>query len=138
MYTEEVPIYANLSITQRRYDSVYRRCTYIYPSINYTDEVRKSIQKRYLYIPISQLHRGGKIMYTEEIPLHTNLSITQRREDSVYRRGTYIYQSINYTEEIRQCIKNRYLYTPIIQLHRGGNTRYTEEVDIYQSINYTE
>ena len=25
MYIEEVPIYTNLSITQRRYDSVYRR-----------------------------------------------------------------------------------------------------------------
>ena len=78
---------------------MYRRGTYICQSINYTEEVRQCIQKMYLYIPISQLHRrgkkkyteevliytnqsitrGGKIMYTEEIPLYTNLSITQRR-----------------------------------------------------------
>jgi hypothetical protein len=51
----------------------------IYQSINYRDEVKKSTQKRYLYIPISQLHRGGKTMYTEEIPLYTNQSNTQRR-----------------------------------------------------------
>jgi hypothetical protein len=69
MYTEEVPIYTNHSITQRR-----------------------------------------KAMYTEEVPIYTNHSITQRRKGNVYRRGTYIYQSFNYTEEVRQCIQKRYLY----------------------------
>jgi len=54
-----------------------------------------------LYISINQLHRGGKTVDTEEVPIYTNHSITQRRKDSAYRRGTYIYQSINYTEEVR-------------------------------------
>jgi hypothetical protein len=79
MYTEEIPIYTNHSITQRRKDDAYRRGTYIYQSINYTEDVRQCIQKRYLYIPIYQLHRGSKTMYTEEIPIYTNQSITQRR-----------------------------------------------------------
>jgi hypothetical protein len=79
MYTEEVPIYTNHSITQRKYDNVYRRGTYIYQSINYTKKVRQSIKKRYLYIPISQLHRGGNTMYTEEVPIYTKQSIPQRR-----------------------------------------------------------
>ena len=56
----------------------------------------------------------------------------------LYRRGTYIYQSINYTEEVRQCIQNRYLYRPIIQLHRGCNTMYTEEVPIYPNLSITQ
>ena len=60
MYIEEIPIYTNHSITQRRKDSVYRRCTYI-------------------YIPIIQLHRGGKTLYTEELTISTNQSITQKR-----------------------------------------------------------
>jgi hypothetical protein len=50
-------------------------------------------------------------MYTEEVPI--------------------IYQYINYTEDVRQCIQIRYLYISIIQLHRGGKTVYTEEVPIY-------
>jgi hypothetical protein len=58
---------------------LYRRGTYIYQSINYTEEVEQGIQKRYLYIPSFQLHRGGKTVYTEEIPIYTNQSITQRR-----------------------------------------------------------
>jgi hypothetical protein len=62
VYTEEVPIYI-----------------YIYQSINYTEEVRQCMQKRYLYIPISQLHRGGKIVNTKEVPIYTNQSTTQRR-----------------------------------------------------------
>jgi len=76
---EEVPIYTNHSITQRRKDSAYRRGTYIYYSINYTVEVRQCIQKRYLYIPIYQLQRGGKTVYAEEEPIYTNHSIIQRR-----------------------------------------------------------
>ena len=85
------------------------------------------MQKRYLYIPINPLHRGGKTSYTEELPIYTKQSITQRRWDSVYRRGTYIYiyQSINYTKEVRQCIQKRYIYIPINQLHRGGKTVYS-------------
>jgi hypothetical protein len=43
----------------------------------YTEEVP-------IYIPINQLHRGGKTVYTEEVPIYTNQSITQRRWDSVY------------------------------------------------------
>jgi hypothetical protein len=93
-----VPIYTNPSITEegrqcmqnmylyipiiqlhRRQDSVYRRGTYIYKSINYTEEVRQCIQRRYLYIPIIQLHRRRKASYTEEVPIFTNQSITQRR-----------------------------------------------------------
>ena len=79
MYEEGVAIYTNQSITQRRYDSVYRRGTYIYQSINYTEEVIQCIPKRYLYIPISKLHRGGKTMHREEVPIYTNHPITQRR-----------------------------------------------------------
>ena len=79
MYEEGVAIYTNQSITQRRYDSVYKRGTYIYQSIHYTEEVIQCIQKRYLYIPIIQLHRGSMTMYTEEAPIYTNQSITQRR-----------------------------------------------------------
>ena len=101
MFTEEVPIYTNQSITQRRKDSVYRRGTYIYQSFNYTEEVRQGIQKRYLYIPIIQLHRGGKTVHREEVHI-------------------YIYQSISYTNEVRQCMQKGYLYIQINQLHRGG------------------
>ena len=52
---------------------------YLYISVNYTEEIRQGIQKRYLYIPLCQLHRGGKTRYTEEVPIYTNQSITQRR-----------------------------------------------------------
>ena len=69
-------------------------------------------------------------VYTEEVPLYTNQLIIQRRKDSVFRRGTYIFQSVNYTEGVGQCIQIRYLYIPIIQLHRGGKTVYTEETPI--------
>jgi hypothetical protein len=62
MYTKEVYIYI-----------------YIYQSVNYIEEERQCIQKTYLYIPINQLHRGVKIMYAEEVPIYTNISITQRR-----------------------------------------------------------
>jgi hypothetical protein len=79
MYTEDVPIYTDQSITQRREDNVYRRGTYIYQSFSYTEEVRQCIQKRYLYIPIYKLHRGGKTMNTDEVPLYPNHSITQGR-----------------------------------------------------------
>ena len=79
MYTEEVPIYTNYSFTQRKEISVFRRGTYLYQSINYTEEVGQCIQKRYLYIPTYQLHRGGKIMHTEEVSLFTSQSITQRK-----------------------------------------------------------
>ena len=58
MYTEEVSIYSSQSITQ---------------------EARECIQKRCLYIPINQLHRGGKRVYTEEVAIYTKQSITQRR-----------------------------------------------------------
>ena len=77
-------------------------------------------------------------MYTEEIPIYTNHLIAQRKSDNVYRRGTYIYQSFNYTEEVRQCIQKRYLYIPIYQLHRGGKTVYTEEVSIYNNLSITK
>jgi hypothetical protein len=111
MYTEEVPIYTNQIIKQRRYIPIY-----IYQSINYTEEVRQCIRKRYLHITISQLHRGGMTVYTEElhiyipinqldrgsktvyreeVPIYTNDSNIQRKKDSVNRRDTYIYQSIN-------------------------------------------
>jgi len=96
------------------------------------------MQKKYLYIPINQLRRGGKTVYTEEVSIYTNQSITQRKYDSVYRRGTYIYQSINYAEEVGQCIQKRYLYIPIYKLHRGGKTMHTEEVSIYTSQSITQ
>jgi len=64
MYAEEVSIYTNQWFTQRKWDIVYRRCTYIYQSIKYTEKVGQCIQIRYLYIPIFQLHRGGKTVYT--------------------------------------------------------------------------
>jgi len=121
-----------------RKDNVCRRGTYIYQSINYTEEVRQCIQNRYLYISITQLHRGGKTVYTEEVPIYTNQSITQRRKDSACKRGIYIYQSINYTEDVRQCIQKRYIYIPINQLHRGGRRVYTEEVSIYTNLSITQ
>ena len=68
--------------------------------------------EEYLYIPINQLHRGGKRVYREELPI-------------------YIYQSMNYTKEVTQCMQKRYLYIPINQLHRGGNIMYAEDVPIY-------
>ena len=77
----------------------------------------------YLYIPINQLHRGGKRVYTEEVPIY------------IYK---YIYQSFNYTEEVRQCIQNRYLYILINQLHRGGKKMYTEKVPIYANKSITQ
>ena len=117
---------------------MYTEEVHIYQSINYTEKVGQCIQKRYLYISINQLHRGGMTVYTEELHIYTNQSITQRRYDSVYRRGTNIYQSINYTEEVRQCIQNRYLYIPIIQLHKGGKAVYTEEVPIYTNQSITQ
>jgi hypothetical protein len=46
-------------------------------------------------------------MYAEEVPIYTIQTITQMRLESVCKRGTYIYQSINYTEEVRQCIQKR-------------------------------
>ena len=70
--------------------------------------------EEYLYIPINQLHRGGKRVYTEELAIYI-----------------YIYQSMNYTKEVTQCMQKRYLYIPINQLHRGGNIMYTEDVPIY-------
>ena len=108
------------------------------------------MQKRYLYISIDQLHRESRTGYTEEVPIYTNQSITQRRYASVHRRGTYIcqsikytggtyiYQSINYTEEVRQCIQKRYLFLPISQLHRGGKIIYAEEVTIYTNQSITQ
>ena len=79
MHTEEVHINTNQSITQRRQDSAYRRYIYIYQYINYTEEVIQCTQKRYLYITINQLHRGGRTKYREEVSIYTNNSITQRR-----------------------------------------------------------
>ena len=52
---------------------------YIYQSIDYTEEVRQCIQKRYLCITIIRLHRGGKTVHTEEVSIYTNQSITQKR-----------------------------------------------------------
>jgi len=57
VYTEQIPI--------------------IYKSINYTEDIRQCIQKRYLYIPISQLHRGGEKVYTEEVPVYIYISVDQ-------------------------------------------------------------
>ena len=138
VYTEEVPIYNNHSITQRRKDSVCKRGIYIYQSINYTEDVRQCIQKRYLYIPINQLHRGGKTVHTEEVHINTNQSITQRRQDSAYRRYIYIYQYINYTEEVIQCTQKTYLYIPISKLYRGCRTMYIDYVSIYTNHSLTQ
>jgi hypothetical protein len=41
-------------------------------TITYTEEVRQCIQKRYLYIPINQLDRGGNTIHIEEVPIYTN------------------------------------------------------------------
>jgi hypothetical protein len=116
LYTEEVPIYTNQYITQRRYYNVYRRGTYIYQWFNYTEEVRHCIQKRYLYIPISQWCRGGRQCIDKGclyIPIHQ----LQRKEDNVCRICIYIYQSFNYT---------------------GGKTVFTEEVLIYTNQSITQ
>ena len=76
MHTKEVYIDTSQSITQRKKESEYRRSIYIYQSINYTEELRLCIQKRYLYIPINELHRGSETSYTEAVPIYTNRSIT--------------------------------------------------------------
>ena len=47
--------------------------------MSYTKEVRHCMQKRYLYIPINQLHRGGNIMYTEDVPIYAIQAIVLRR-----------------------------------------------------------
>ena len=79
MYAEYVSIYTNHSITQEARQCIQKR--YLYIQINqlhrggktmYTEEVP-------IYIPINQLHRGGKTVYREEVPIYTNQSITQRR-----------------------------------------------------------
>ena len=93
-------------------------CLYI-PISQLHSEGMTGMQKKYLYIPLSQLQRGGKTVYTEEVYI-------------------YIYQSVNYTEEVGQCIKKRYLYIPINQLHRGGKTMYKEEVPIYTNPSITQ
>jgi hypothetical protein len=56
-------------------------------------------------------------------------SINYREEvrDCIQKMYLYIYQSINYTKGVRQCMQKRYLYIPMNQLHRGGKTTYTEE-----------
>jgi hypothetical protein len=33
----------------------------------------------YIYISIDEIHKGGKTLYAEEVPIYTNQSITQRR-----------------------------------------------------------
>ena len=58
MYAEYVSIYTDHSITQ---------------------EARQCIQKRHLYISIDQLHKRGRTMHAEEVPIYTNPSITQMR-----------------------------------------------------------
>jgi hypothetical protein len=102
----------------------------IYKSINYTEDIRQCIQKRYLYIPISQLHRRSEKVYTEGVPVYIYIyisrSITQRRYDNVCRRGIYIYQSMIYTEEVRHRIQKMYLYIPFDQIHRKGRTEYID------------
>ena len=64
-------------------------------------------KKRYIYAIIpgpvfGQEQKGGgipvKAVHTEEVPIHTNQSIAQRNEDSVYRRGTYIYINQSITQ----------------------------------------
>ena len=52
---------------------------YLYISVNYTEEVRQGIQKTYLYIPISQLHRGGKTRYAKK---YLYISIDQLHRES--------------------------------------------------------
>ena len=32
-----------------------------------------------IYISVDQLHKGGKTVYAEEVPIYSNESITQRR-----------------------------------------------------------
>ena len=117
---------------------MYAEELHIYQLINYTEKVGHCMQKRYIYIPINQLHRGSKTVYREEVPIYTNVSNIQRRYDSVYRRGTYIYQSINYTEEVRQYIHKRYLYIPMIQIHRGSKKGHTEKVPILTNQSITQ
>jgi hypothetical protein len=58
---------------------MYTEEVLIYQPIHYTEKVGECIQKRYLYIPINQLHRGGMPVHTEEVPIYTNQSITQRK-----------------------------------------------------------
>ena len=79
MYRRGNYIYQSINYTEEGKQCIQKRYLYIYQSINYTEEVRQCIQKRYLCITIIRLHRGGKTVHTEEVPIYTNQSITQKR-----------------------------------------------------------
>jgi hypothetical protein len=73
MHTEQVPI--------------------LYQSINYTEEVRQCIQKRYIYILIGQLHGGGETVYTEEVHVYIYISV-----DQLHKGGKTMYaEEVPYT-----------------------------------------
>jgi hypothetical protein len=64
---------------------------HIYQSINYTEKVGQCKQKRYLYIPINQLHRGGMKVYTEELHIYIPINQLHRGSKTVYREEVPIY-----------------------------------------------
>jgi hypothetical protein len=106
------------------------------------------MQKRYLYIPINQLHRGSKTTYTEDVPIYTNQSITQKR---------YLY--ISYPEYYFFFFRMRVLDLRLLECYFVSNTngesifdnynnkiinfnflpsRYTEDVPIYTNQSITQ
>ena len=56
---------------------------YLYIPINQLHRGGKRVYTEelaiYIYISIDELHKGGNTMYAEEVPIYTNQSITQRR-----------------------------------------------------------
>jgi hypothetical protein len=92
----EVPLMHKLSY----FLSVIHWLVYIGTSSVYTFllPLCNRLIERYLYIPINQLHRGGETVHTEEVPM-------------------YIYQSINYTKEVRQCMQLIGIYRYLFCIH---------------------
>jgi hypothetical protein len=59
--------------------------------------------------------------------MYQSINYTEEVRECIQKMYLYIYQSINYTKGVRQCMQKRYLYIPMNQLHRGDKTTYTEE-----------
>jgi hypothetical protein len=49
------------------------------------------MQKRYLYIPINQLHRVGKIVYTEDVPIYISVDQLHKGGKTMYAEEVPIY-----------------------------------------------
>ena len=56
------------------------------------------MHKRYLYIPINQLHRGGMTVYTEEVPIYILINQLHRGGKTVYTKEVPIYTKQSITQ----------------------------------------